>query len=62
MSSVESPCIKVCVLDERQVCIGCLRTLDEIAAWERMDTATRRAVVARVTLERARRERAGAQG
>jgi predicted Fe-S protein YdhL (DUF1289 family) len=29
-----SPCIKVCQMDPvRGVCIGCCRTLDEIARW-----------------------------
>lgn len=30
----DSPCIKVCKLDPAtQVCIGCYRTIDEIAGW-----------------------------
>ncbi|MEJ2602648.1 MAG: DUF1289 domain-containing protein [Gammaproteobacteria bacterium] len=28
-----SPCLNICTLDENDVCTGCLRTLDEIAAW-----------------------------
>jgi len=29
-----SPCIGVCVINpQNQLCDGCLRTLDEIAAW-----------------------------
>jgi uncharacterized protein len=31
---VKTPCIKVCQMDPvRGVCIGCCRTLDEIARW-----------------------------
>ena len=31
---MNSPCIKVCQMDpQRGVCIGCCRTLDEIARW-----------------------------
>lgn len=31
---MKSPCIKVCQMDpERGVCIGCCRSLDEIARW-----------------------------
>ena len=31
---VPSPCISVCVMDaDGSVCLGCFRTLDEIAAW-----------------------------
>jgi len=31
-----SPCIRVCTLDDNNVCVGCRRTLAEIAAWARM--------------------------
>ena len=33
---VASPCIKVCVLDARSVCVGCGRTIDEITQWARL--------------------------
>lgn len=48
-----SPCINVCVLDERRTCTGCRRSLEEIAQWGRMSAAEQWAVVAR--LERVRR-------
>jgi predicted Fe-S protein YdhL (DUF1289 family) len=41
---VESPCIKVCQLDAQSVCVGCGRTLAEIAAWSSMTDAARSAV------------------
>ena len=42
---VPSPCISVCRMDARSGwCDGCLRTLDEIAAWSVMDDAEKRAV------------------
>ena len=28
-----SPCVSVCALDEMDICIGCHRSVDEIAAW-----------------------------
>jgi hypothetical protein len=31
-----SPCTGVCRLDARGLCMGCLRTGDEIARWTRM--------------------------
>ena len=43
-----SPCINVCVLDERDVCRGCLRTIDEIGGWGRMSAAEQWAVVDRL--------------
>lgn len=33
MGHVISPCINICKLDENQVCIGCYRTINEIANW-----------------------------
>lgn len=42
---VASPCINVCRMNPATGwCDGCLRTLDEIAAWSRMSEDARRAV------------------
>jgi len=42
---VPSPCIDVCRIDPRTGwCEGCLRTLDEIAAWGALDDTGKRAV------------------
>ena len=42
---VASPCVSVCRMDTGSgLCEGCLRTLDEIAQWSRMDDASRRRV------------------
>lgn len=38
---IESPCTGVCQLDERQVCKGCYRSMDEIIEWAAADTQTR---------------------
>jgi predicted Fe-S protein YdhL (DUF1289 family) len=43
---LNSPCVKVCQRDPaRGVCIGCCRTLDEIARWSQMDDVARSAVM-----------------
>lgn len=34
---IASPCVRQCCLDERDVCLGCYRSLDEILAWHNMD-------------------------
>ena len=40
---VPSPCISVCRMDaDNGSCEGCLRTLDEIAGWSRMDDIEKR--------------------
>jgi predicted Fe-S protein YdhL (DUF1289 family) len=34
--SIASPCVQVCVIDgESGLCLGCYRTLPEVAAWGR---------------------------
>jgi predicted Fe-S protein YdhL (DUF1289 family) len=47
---VASPCVSVCVLDPAGtgVCVGCGRSLDEIAAWSELDNEQRRAVISRL--------------
>ncbi|EAR52297.1 hypothetical protein OG2516_02634 [Oceanicola granulosus HTCC2516] len=46
-AEVESPCVRVCVVHpSARICTGCLRTLDEIAAWSRMSPDERRAIMA----------------
>ena len=43
---MKSPCVKVCQMDPvRGVCMGCCRTLDEIARWGAMTDAERAAVM-----------------
>ena len=49
---VPSPCICVCTMDQATgLCIGCYRTIDEIAGWSVMGDADKRAVWQRL-LER----------
>jgi len=44
--SKESPCTAVCTIDPRtKLCLGCGRTLPEIARWHGMNTAERLAVM-----------------
>ncbi len=44
--SVESPCIKICVIDSQtKLCTGCGRTLSEIAAWSRLSAGERRRIM-----------------
>jgi uncharacterized protein len=43
----ETPCIAVCLMDPRtDLCLGCGRTLPEIARWGRMESAERLAIMA----------------
>lgn len=50
---VASPCVSVCRLDAGgRICVGCWRTIDEIAAWGRLDDEERRRVLARIETRR----------
>lgn len=41
----QSPCIDICTLDEANVCMGCMRTVQEIIDWSRMSAAQQWAVI-----------------
>jgi predicted Fe-S protein YdhL (DUF1289 family) len=43
---VPSPCINICTLDARNVCQGCGRHIDEIAAWGSATPELKRRIVA----------------
>jgi predicted Fe-S protein YdhL (DUF1289 family) len=60
LAAPASPCINVCVLDATGHCLGCLRSIDEIAGWRSMSAAEQWQVIDR--LEARRRGRAGATG
>lgn len=44
---VQSPCIRICVVHpEERICTGCLRSIDEISRWSKMDDAERATILA----------------
>ena len=50
---VASPCVQICELDaDTGWCRGCLRTIDEIAAWGALDDAQKREVWRRLPARR----------
>ena len=52
-----SPCIGVCALDAATGwCEGCLRTIDEIAAWGALDEGARREIWKRLPARRDERD------
>ena len=52
-AAVASPCINVCQMDAATGwCAGCLRSIDEIAAWSRMDDSGKRTVCAQLPQRR----------
>jgi hypothetical protein len=64
---VSTPCVKVCVVDPvSALCVGCGRSLEEIAGWSAMEESERLAVMAvleaRLVAMRSRKARAGRAG
>ena len=44
---IASPCVRVCIVDGASgLCVGCLRTLNEIASWGSLSDAERAAIMA----------------
>lgn len=42
----QSPCVKICVMHPTEgLCVGCLRSLPEIAAWGQMPRSARKAIL-----------------
>ncbi|CAB1367304.1 conserved protein of unknown function [Denitratisoma oestradiolicum] len=57
---VQSPCVRQCCLDDADVCLGCLRTLEEILAWGEADDTQRLRILDAVA--RRRQERSSGSG
>ncbi len=68
LPEIETPCIKVCVVDpETGFCIGCGRTRVEIGSWLSLNPAQRRDIMAGLperveTLTLRKRRRGGRRG
>lgn len=54
---VPSPCVNICALDEHNICIGCLRSGEEIMRWGKMTNVERRQVLQNIA-EREAEQRA----
>ncbi|MCE7027635.1 DUF1289 domain-containing protein [Jiella avicenniae] len=47
--AIESPCIRICSIDPAtELCLGCGRTIEEIAGWASFSPQTRRTIMARL--------------
>lgn len=55
LPEVPSPCIKVCTIDDAcGLCVGCSRTLEEIAGWSQFTPEQKLAVWQRINERRSR--------
>jgi predicted Fe-S protein YdhL (DUF1289 family) len=59
---IESPCVNICMLDSNsKTCVGCGRTIDEIARWSTMTPADRSRVMSELPARLAASKSANAQ-
>lgn len=45
---VSSPCVSVCALDDDDICIGCLRSGQEISQWGYLDNSGKREILNKI--------------
>ena len=56
---METPCVNICLLDsETCLCVGCGRSIEEIASWASMSDRERRAIMAKLAKRMVRLEEA----
>jgi predicted Fe-S protein YdhL (DUF1289 family) len=53
--AIATPCVQVCVVDgESGLCLGCYRTLAEVAGWARFSDTERAALMVELPTRRSR--------
>ncbi len=53
--AIKTPCVKVCVVDaESGLCLGCYRTLQEVAGWARYSEDERDQIMGELKTRRSR--------
>lgn len=43
--TIASPCVRLCTLDEQNICVGCWRSLDEIKQWSVVNDGIRQKIL-----------------
>lgn len=51
-STIKSPCIHVCTLDEQKICMGCYRSAEEVRDWFRYSDEEKRSCLAKAEARR----------
>ena len=53
--AIATPCVKICLIDgESGLCVGCQRTLTEVASWSRLSDDERAEIMAHLPERRVR--------
>lgn len=45
MNPIPSPCIRRCCLNEKDICLGCFRSILEITSWSQADEHARQLIL-----------------
>ena len=40
MTKINSPCVRNCCLDTKDICLGCFRSIGEILVWSKVNTTS----------------------
>lgn len=52
MSTPASPCVCNCCLNEKDICLGCFRSLNEITGWSQASDSDKQAIIVNTELRR----------
>jgi len=52
ITHIESPCVRMCCLNDENICMGCFRSLEEILAWGNANRTERTQILANTTERR----------
>jgi len=52
MDLPSSPCVRNCCLNEKDICLGCFRTLNEITGWSQSSSLDKQDIIANSVLRR----------
>lgn len=53
-TNLQSPCVRNCCLNEADICLGCFRSLAEIAVWSSADDQLKTQILTQAGLRRSR--------
>ncbi len=50
--NIDSPCIRNCCLDQNDICVGCLRSLEDILCWGSASDTKKLAILEQVKIRK----------
>lgn len=58
ISTIKSPCVRNCCLDDDDICLGCFRSMPEIISWADSNTTAqqKRQILHNIEIRKAKRQ------